>query len=60
MVTERVQFFSFLEKAIYVLIYPILFLAAKLVDNSLIYAETFDFDAVLRKLWNIMRNLANF
>ena len=58
--TERFQSVQYFQKLIYLLIYPILILAGKLVDNSLVYWEVFYFDAVLWKLWNIMRNLANF
>ena len=50
----------FVNKTVYVLIYPVLALAWKLVDNSLVYWEVFGFDAVLWKLWNIVKNLANF
>ena len=51
---------SFLERGCYVLLYPILILAWALVNNSWVYAEVFQFDAVLWKLWNIVRNLANY
>ena len=51
---------SFVKKAVYILVYPVLIVAGKLVDNSLVYGEVFWFDAVLWKLWNIVRNLANF
>lgn len=57
---ERYNTLSFLNKTVYVLIYPMLLLAWKLVDNSLVYWEIFWFDAVLWKLWNIVKNLANF
>ena len=59
-VTRKVNLFSFIEKAIYVLLYPLMFLAGKLADNSLVYGEIFWFDAVLWNLWNFVRNLANF
>ena len=58
--TEWFQSVQYFQKLIYLLIYPILILAGKLVDNSLVYWEVFYFDAVLWQLWNIMRNLANF
>lgn len=48
------------EKIMYVLLYPFLFLAGKLVDNSMVYWEVFWFDAILWKLRNIVRNIANF
>ncbi len=51
---------SFLKKWCYILLYPILVLAGALVNNSMVYAEVFSFDAILWQLWNIMRNLANY
>ena len=59
-VTEWEASFSFLRKVIYILLYPLLLLAWKLVDNSLVYWEVFWFDAVLWQLWNFVKNLANF
>ena len=58
--TEWYNALSFLNKIMYVLIYPMLLLAGKLVDNSLVYWEVLWFDAVLWQLWNIVKNLANF
>ena len=52
--------FSFFKVIINVLIYPILIIAWKLVDNSLVYWEVFWFDAILRNLWVMIRNIANF
>lgn len=43
-----------------ILIYPVLILVWKLVDNSLVYWKFFSFDAVLWQLWIIVRNLANY
>ena len=59
-VTEKNQLMSIILKFSYILLYPILFLAAKLVDNSFVYWEFFGFDAVLWQLWNVMKNLSNF
>ena len=59
-ITEWEASFSFLRKVIYILLYPLLLLAWKLVDNSLVYWEVFWFDAVLWQLWNFVKNLANF
>ena len=50
----------FVKKMVYILIYPLLVVAWKLVDNSLVYWEIFNFDVVLWNLWNIVKNLANF
>ena len=49
-----------IQKIIYIFIFPLLVVAGKLVDNSFVYWEIFGFDAILWKLWNIVRNLANF
>ena len=54
------QTISFLQKVVYIVTYPLLIVASKLVDNSLVYWEVFWFDAVLWQLWVIIRNLANF
>ena len=51
---------SFIKKVVYVLIHPMLIVAGKLVDNSFVYWGAFGFDAVLWRLRNIMRNLANY
>ena len=59
-VTEMETLMRTLNKIIYVLVYPMLLIAWKLVDNSLVYGEVFWFDAVLWNLWIIIRNIANF
>ena len=48
------------HKLVYIFMYPILFVAWKLIDNSLVYGEAFKFDVVLWQLWVIVRNIANF
>lgn len=58
--TNWLQVFSFLNRWCYILLYPILFLAWLLVNNSFVYAEVFWFDTVLWQLRNIVRNLANY
>ena len=58
--SDWLQDLSFLERGCYVLLYPILILAWALVNNSWVYAEVFQFDAVLWQLRNIVRNLANY
>lgn len=60
LVTEKVSLFDFFKKSAYTLVYPMMFLAGKLVDNSLVYWEVFKFDIVLWNLWNIMKNFANY
>lgn len=59
-ISEKNKMLDFFRKSVYVLVYPIMFLAGKLVDNSFVYWEVFNFDVVLWKLWNIVRNLANY
>ena len=59
-VSSRFQTVSFLQKIVYVLIYPLLILAWKLVDNSFVYWEVFWFDAVLWQLWILLRNMSNY
>ena len=58
--TEWYEKFAFFQKVVYTFLYPLLVVAWKLADNSLVYGEVFGFDAVLWQLWNIMKNLANF
>ena len=58
--TERNDTLWFCKKLIYALLYPLLAIAWKLVDNSFVYWEIFGFDVVLWDLWNIVKNLANF
>ena len=57
---ERNNTLTFLKRVVYVWLYPILYLTWRLVDNSFVYGEVFGFDAVLWKLWNLTKNLANF
>lgn len=59
-VNERVSLYDFFKKTAYMLVYPMMFLAGKLVDNSLIYWEMFKFDIVLWNLWNVIKNFANY
>lgn len=59
-ISEKISLLDFFKKTAYVLVYPMMFLAGKLVDNSLVYGEMFKFDIVLWDLWNMVRNLANF
>lgn len=59
MVTSQKKSESY-TSVVYVVLYPLLVLAGKLVDNSLVYGSVFNFDAILWNLWNVVRNLANF
>lgn len=45
---------------IYMIFYPLIFLAGLAIDNSLIYWEVFHLDVPLWRFRNIVKNLANF
>lgn len=60
MVTKLYDLSALLSKIIYIIMYPLLMIAWKLVDNSLVYWEDFYFDSLLWNLWIIVRNIANF
>ena len=59
-VNEKTSLYDFYKKTVYILVYPMMFLAGKLVDNSLVYWEIFKFDIVLWNLWNVIKNFANY
>lgn len=59
-VTNWYTMTAFLRKVIYILLYPILIVAGKLIDNSFVYGEIFNFDAVLWQMWVMARNLADY
>lgn len=46
--------------ALYIITLPILVLAGKAMDNSMIYGEFMNLDKPLYMLWNMSRTLANF
>lgn len=58
--SARLNIAKFFQKVVYILIYPILVVVGKLVDNSLVYGESFWFDIILWQLWVLVRNIANF
>jgi hypothetical protein len=47
-------------KVVYVILWPLLWIAGWAMDNSLIYGEIFGLDQALFKFWQIMKNFANF
>lgn len=47
-------------KLIYVVIWPMLFLAGIALDNSMVYGSFFHMDAPLWFFWNMTKNFANF
>lgn len=58
--TDAVQAIDTILKIIYMVFYPLIFIAGLAMDNSLIYWEVFHLDVPLWKFWNIVKNLANF
>lgn len=59
-VTQKANWLNLIMNAIYVFLWPVLIIAGKSLDNSLIYAEFLGLDAPLRTFWNIAKNFANF
>ena len=59
-VNDWFQTMSFAGKVVYVLLYPVLVIVWKLVDNSLVYWQVFGFDSILWDLRVMVRNIANF
>lgn len=57
---QAVQAIDTILKIIYMVFYPLIFIAGLAMDNSLIYWEVFHLDVPLWKFWNIVKNLANF
>ncbi|HCY21330.1 TPA: hypothetical protein DIC40_05820 [Patescibacteria group bacterium] len=47
-------------KLIYIVIWPMLFLAGIALDNSMVYGSFFHMDAPLWFFWNMTKNFANF
>lgn len=45
---------------LYIILWPLLFIAGLAVDNTLVYWELFHFDAVLVGIWDMIKNMANF
>lgn len=58
--TDFVQIIDLLLKIIYVLLWPLLWIAGTALDNSMVYASFLHMDAPLWKFWNIIKNFANF
>jgi hypothetical protein len=52
--------FQELVKILYLFFWPLLVLAGKLLDNSLVYGYPFHLDIVLWKLWQVVRVFANY
>lgn len=47
-------------KIVYVVMWPMLFLAGISLDNSMVYGSFFHMDAPLWSFWNMTKNFANF
>lgn len=45
---------------LYMITLPVLVIAGKAMDNSMIYGEFMNLDRPLRMLWNLSRTFANF
>ncbi len=59
-ITEIITLLESVLKIIYMLLWPLLFIAGLAIDNSMIYWEVFWLDQPLWQFWNIMKNFANF
>lgn len=51
---------SAMLKAVYVVLWPLLMIAWKSLDNSIVYWEIFHLDKALWMFWNMMKNFANY
>lgn len=59
-INERNGIFELVTKVVYVLLWPLIALAGLAMDNQLVYGSFMYLDAPLRKVRNIIKNLANF
>lgn len=59
-ILEWVQFFNLILNVLYLIIWPLLFIAGYSMDNSMVYWSVFWLDAPLWRFWNLTKNLANF
>ncbi|MDO4713576.1 MAG: hypothetical protein Q4B28_02795 [bacterium] len=57
---SRNGIFEVLTKIVYVVLWPLIALAGLAMDNQLVYGSFMYLDAPLRKVRNIVKNLANF
>jgi len=57
---DRAIIMNNLLKVIYIILWPLIALAGISLDNTLVYGSIFHLDVPLWKLWNIMKNFANF
>ena len=55
-----VQLLDLVLKVIYMLLWPLLVVAGRALDNTLIYGSIFNLDVPLWKFRNILKNFANF
>lgn len=49
-----------LLQIIYIIMWPLLFIAGLALDNTLVYGEFINLDGILWTFWKISQNLANF
>jgi len=58
--TQLVEFFETILRILFLIMAPLLAIAAVALDNTLIYWSILNLDAILWQFWQIMRNFANF
>lgn len=45
---------------LYLLFWPLIFISSKLLSNDFVYGTAFGLDIILRKLWQVVRVIANY
>jgi hypothetical protein len=55
-----IDIFDVILKVVYIILRPLLVVAGRALDNTLVYGSFFHLDAPLWKFWNIIKNFANF
>jgi hypothetical protein len=58
--TQLVEMFEMVLRVLFLIMAPLLAIAAVALDNTLIYGSIFNLDAILWQFWQMMRNFANF
>ncbi len=54
------DFLDLVLKLVYVVVWPMIFLAGIAMDNTMVYGSVFHMDAPLWDFWNMTKNFANF
>jgi hypothetical protein len=55
-----ITWLSLILNLLYLLLWPLLVVAGMSLDNSFVYGSVFGLDVPLWRLWNLMKNFANF